>query len=200
MVELYKTRRSTGVEKAAFRKFEWASKPGQNVWTVEQRQIISSSAVHTVVFAAPGSGKTTVLTGRMAHLIEGRQAAAKSMMAMTFTRQSALDMKRRLKTLSRLPATTVEAIQMGTFHAQIFRMMLMSTPDIPVLLSRREQYGFMSSALRSAGQARQKVEDWLNHLARVKAQWPSLPQKGSVKRVIDNYESLKKNTHIHSRK
>ena len=54
---------------------------------------------HLLVTAGPGTGKTLTLTHRIAHLIESRQNRPEQILALTFTRKAANEMKKRLADL-----------------------------------------------------------------------------------------------------
>ena len=80
--------------------------------TIEQQQIIEATEGNIRIRAVPGSGKTFVLTNRIAYLIQELYVEPSSIVAMTFTNKAAGEMKRRLKTMIGDMATCF----MGTFH------------------------------------------------------------------------------------
>ncbi|KAJ3796874.1 P-loop containing nucleoside triphosphate hydrolase protein [Lentinula aff. detonsa] len=67
------------------------------------------------VLAGPGSGKTKVLTSRIAHLILHHHLPASSICAVTFTNKAANEMRHRLSMLIGTEKTS--QVRMGTFHA-----------------------------------------------------------------------------------
>ncbi|HUS15838.1 MAG TPA: UvrD-helicase domain-containing protein, partial [Chloroflexia bacterium] len=67
-----------------------------------------------LIIAGPGSGKTRVLTHRIAHLISGARVDPYRICAVTFTNKAAKEMKSRLETICGSEATQ---ITVGTFHA-----------------------------------------------------------------------------------
>jgi DNA helicase-2/ATP-dependent DNA helicase PcrA len=76
-----------------------------------QRAAVTSSAMPLVVLAPAGSGKTRVLTRRIAHRVATGVADPRHVLALTFTRKAAGELDDRLKRLGlRGDATT------GTFH------------------------------------------------------------------------------------
>ncbi|KAH9838601.1 P-loop containing nucleoside triphosphate hydrolase protein [Rhodofomes roseus] len=67
------------------------------------------------ILAGPGSGKTRVLTARIAHLIFHHHVAPQAICAVTFTNKAANEMRARLDILVGVHDTA--CIRMGTFHA-----------------------------------------------------------------------------------
>lgn len=73
-----------------------------------------------LISAGPGSGKTTVLTRRIAHLISEKEAAAENCLAVTFTRKAADEMRSRL---NKLIGADSEKISIHTFHSLCFEIL-----------------------------------------------------------------------------
>jgi len=73
-----------------------------------------------VVVAGPGTGKTRMLTHRIAHLVTGRGVAPEQCLAITFTRRAADEMRGRLAAL--VPAAA-DRILVATFHALGLRIL-----------------------------------------------------------------------------
>lgn len=74
-----------------------------------------------LVLAGAGTGKTRVLTTRLAHLIETGRAFPSQILAVTFTNKAAHEMKERVSRL--LGGEPVEGWALGTFHALAARML-----------------------------------------------------------------------------
>ncbi len=85
-----------------------------------QRQAVSSGAGATLVLAGAGSGKTRVLTQRVAWLVEALQVSPLSLLAVTFTNKAAREMQGRIEELLGYP---VRGMWMGTFHGLAHRML-----------------------------------------------------------------------------
>ena len=73
-----------------------------------------------LVVAGAGSGKTRVLTYKLAHLIE-KGVPASRIMALTFTNKVAREMQERVGKL--VGSTAARGIPMGTFHSVFARVM-----------------------------------------------------------------------------
>ena len=79
----------------------------------EQRAAVSLPAEHALILAGAGSGKTRVLTTRIAWLLQTGQVSPGGIMAVTFTNKAAKEMMTRLSAM--LPVN-VRGMWIGTFH------------------------------------------------------------------------------------
>lgn len=85
-----------------------------------QRDAVTLPAQHALVLAGAGSGKTRVLTTRMAWLIQTSQVSPLGVLAVTFTNKAAREMVARVSTI--LPIDT-RGLWIGTFHGLCNRML-----------------------------------------------------------------------------
>jgi superfamily I DNA/RNA helicase len=86
----------------------------------EQLAAVHAPLGATCVVAGPGTGKTRVLTQRIQHLIDNK-VDPQAILAVTFTRQAAAEMKLRLQPL--LSSSSDGAPLIGTFHAACLLML-----------------------------------------------------------------------------
>lgn len=80
-----------------------------------QQQAVLAEDGPVLVLAGPGSGKTRVLTHRVAYLIQARGVSPFSILAVTFTNKAAREMKERLTQM--LGEEKAANLAMGTFHS-----------------------------------------------------------------------------------
>ena len=86
----------------------------------EQLAAVTLTAGHALILAGAGSGKTRVLTTRIAWLLQTGRATPGGILAVTFTNKAAKEMLTRLSTM--LPIN-VRGMWIGTFHGLCNRML-----------------------------------------------------------------------------
>jgi len=84
-----------------------------------QRAAVTNIEGPVLVIAGPGSGKTRVLTYRIAHLLESH-VPPREILALTFTNKSAREMKDRIE---RVVGTSAQQVWAGTFHSIFARIL-----------------------------------------------------------------------------
>jgi len=86
----------------------------------EQRAAVESINGPVLILAGAGTGKTRVLTTRMAHILSCGLAYPSQILAVTFTNKAAAEMRERVGNLLNQPT---EGLWLGTFHAIAVRIL-----------------------------------------------------------------------------
>lgn len=94
----------------------------------QQKQAVTAAPGPVLVLAGPGSGKTRVLTHRIAYLVENLGVRPYNILAVTFTNKAAREMESRV---AKLLEYDLKGIWLGTFHAICARMLRREAEHLP---------------------------------------------------------------------
>ncbi len=84
----------------------------------EQKKAVMCTDGPLLVFAGAGSGKTRVITNRIAYLISEKNVDPQSILAVTFTKKAAGEMQERIKNMLADIGASIENLpSVGTFHS-----------------------------------------------------------------------------------
>jgi len=151
-----------------------------------QREAVEALDGPVLVLAGAGTGKTRVLTTRLAHLLHTHRARPFEVLAVTFTNKAARQMKDRVEELLRQP---VEALWLGTFHAMAARMLrrhaeLVGLKSNFTILDRDDQLRLLKQVIEAAGLDDKKSPPRL--LATIIDRWKD---RGQTPSQIDKHDA-----------
>ncbi len=168
----------------------------------QQREAVTAGEGPILVLAGPGSGKTRVLTQRIAHLISQRGARAYQILAVTFTNKAAREMKERVEDL--IGPQFAQGLMLGTFHSVCARILRREVDYIPydsnfVIFDSSDQESLVKTALRELNiddkrfrprSVHGSISNAKNELIRPE-QYPTTSYRDEVvKRVYVRYQEL----------
>lgn len=120
----------------------------ERVMSLEQKEAVSHFMGPCLCMAGPGSGKTFVLTERIASLVRDHGIEPKRILVVTFTRDAAASMKRRCEEENHIYPSPV----FGTFHSVFYNILLREGRLRPEnLISGRKALGLLSYSVNECG-------------------------------------------------
>jgi DNA helicase-2/ATP-dependent DNA helicase PcrA len=134
-----------------------------------QREAVVHEGGPLVVFAGAGSGKTRVITFRVAHLISAHDVAPWRILAVTFTNKAAGEMRERLLSLL---GEQGAAVQVGTFHATCARLLRRHGESFGIskdftIYDDQDQLALVKRVLRDLGLDEKRYHAWAEVVRRV---------------------------------
>ncbi|MCH7663682.1 MAG: UvrD-helicase domain-containing protein, partial [Chloroflexi bacterium] len=116
----------------------------------QQQQAMTAGLGPVLVLAGPGSGKTRVLTRRLAYLISQLAVSPYNLMAVTFTNKAARQMRNQVEALL---GESPRGLTLGTFHSTCARLLRREAEHLPfesnfVIFDDDDQRGIVKNVLR----------------------------------------------------
>ncbi len=87
----------------------------------EQSEAVRYNAGPCMVLAGPGTGKTTVITSRVANLVKNKIVPPENILVVTFSRGAVNEMKNRYSALLGIKGTG--GVSFGTFHSVFYKLL-----------------------------------------------------------------------------
>lgn len=115
----------------------------------QQQQAVMAGLGPVLVMAGPGSGKTRVLTQRIAYLIGKLGVRPYNILAVTFTNKAAREMENRVINLL---GESARGVTLGTFHATCARILRREAEHLPfnsnfVIFDEDDQMGLVKRVI-----------------------------------------------------
>lgn len=119
----------------------------------DQKEAVINTSGPSIVAAGPGSGKTRVLTHKIAHLIKEKEINPEKILAVTFTNKAAEEMRKRVARLINQPMSLV---WIGTFHATCVKILrrdgkLIGIPTNFIIYDEKDRRDLIKSILKEIG-------------------------------------------------
>jgi DNA helicase-2/ATP-dependent DNA helicase PcrA len=166
-----------------------------------QQEAVEAADGPVLVLAGPGSGKTRVLTHRVAYLVNACGVPPWQVMAVTFTNKAAREMKERLH---RLMGEQLRQLTIGTFHAICARILRMEAEAAGisgqyVIYDRADQLGLARQAISDLGLdvKQYRPQGMLHHISHSKNELitpeemqASTHREEVARRVYERYQTL----------
>ncbi len=181
-----------------------------NLLNPQQRLAVETCQGPVLILAGAGTGKTRVITYRIAHLMK-RGVAPGNILAVTFTNKAAREMKERVSELapraSRInPAKTKEDLTISTFHSLCVRILRQFIDRLGyknnfVIYDETEQVGVIRKILSHISIKGEKVDPRLvlSLLSRYKNAGPDSPKYASANAaVLAEHVSRRYETALHA--
>jgi len=169
----------------------------------QQREAVTAAPGPVLVLAGPGSGKTRVLTYRLAYLIQELKVPAAEILALTFTNKAAREMEGRA--LSLLGDSRTSGVpRLGTFHSTFARILRIEADRLPVtrdfvIFDDADQLSLVRQSLKELNQDPKQVQPIRVHASISRAKNEMIePQAFSsdtyfteiTRRVYERYQEL----------
>jgi DNA helicase-2/ATP-dependent DNA helicase PcrA len=165
----------------------------------DQRRAVECPSTLVAVVAGAGSGKTRVLTRRVAHRVASGAADARHTLVLTFTREAAGELRRRLPRLG-----LSERVEAGTFHSVMLGVLRQRWADLgrqpPTVVGDRRRLLAELTSRSTLDEVVAEV-DWSGARGIGAAEYASAARRhgrrtvvgaGEVSRVLDEYATLKR--------
>ena len=168
----------------------------------QQKEAVTANDGPVLVLAGPGSGKTRVLTQRIAYLIGQKGIRAYQILAVTFTNKAAKEMKERVEDL--IGPQFSQGLMLGTFHSVCARILRREVELLPydsnfVIFDSKDQESVVKTALRELNIDEKRyrprsvhgsISNAKNELIRP-SEYPTTTYRDEVvKRVYARYQEL----------
>ncbi|MBW3695694.1 DNA helicase IV [Vibrio sp. T187] len=136
---------------------------------ISQQYAVLLNDDHNLVLAGAGSGKTSVLTARVAYLLQSHQAQAHELLLLAFGREAADEMKQRLDDKVGMSA---EQVQVNTFHQLGLKILNQVEPEpvviSPIALDSNQKQAWCIDWLKKHWMTPTNFKRWQKHLSK----WP----------------------------
>ncbi len=152
---------------------------------ISQQHAVLLNNDNNLVLAGAGTGKTSVLTARIAYLLQSHLAQAESLLMLAFGKEAVKEMEQRLKDKI---GSGASGVTVNTFHQlglHIINSVEQKSVEIsPYAVDNKQKHKWCSEWLRSYWQTPTNYKRWQKHLS----EWPIAYLKGDdeLVRQVEN--------------
>jgi len=119
----------------------------------QSQSVVLEKGQNALILAGAGSGKTRVLTHRIAYLVTQKAVPIDAILAVTFTNKAAKEMRERLEMLLRRP---IRSMWVGTFHGLAHRLLRTHALEANLspqfqILDQQDQYRIVKRLMKENG-------------------------------------------------
>ncbi|BAS67594.1 DNA helicase II [Bathymodiolus septemdierum thioautotrophic gill symbiont] len=116
----------------------------------QSQSVVLDNTQNALILAGAGSGKTRVLTHRIAYLVTQKNVPIDAILAVTFTNKASKEMRERLEVLLRRPIRTM---WVGTFHGLAHRLLRTHAAEANLspqfqILDQQDQYRIVKRLMK----------------------------------------------------
>ncbi len=160
-----------------------------------QMNAVKAEEKNTLIVAAPGSGKTTVIINKVNHLVENKKISNGNIIVITFTKAAAQNMKRRYEQAFHKNMSPF----FGTFHGLFYKILLRSGTNIDIVdgaIVHKIVSSILSKYFDEVNE--DKVKEAINNISLYKTSRASLNEfkpslaKEIFEEALEKYESYKR--------
>ncbi|WP_315067579.1 ATP-dependent helicase [uncultured Clostridium sp.] len=160
-----------------------------------QMNAVKAEEKNTLIVAAPGSGKTTVIINKVNHLVENKKISNGNIIVITFTKAAAQNMKRRYEQAFNKNMSPF----FGTFHGLFYKILLRSGTNIDIVdgaIVHKIVSSILSKYFDEVNE--DKVKEAINNISLYKTSRASLNEfkpslaKEIFEEALEKYESYKR--------
>lgn len=148
------------------------------ILNTEQKAAVSHESGPLLIIAGAGTGKTTVITERVKHLIQEKAVSPSNILALTFTEKAAREMEERIDMamplgysqmfISTFHAFCDKVLRAEAIHIGLNPSYKLMTPTETVLFLRRNLFEFDLKYFRPLGNPNKFLEALIGHFSRLK--------------------------------
>lgn len=160
-----------------------------------QMKAVNAEEKNTLIVAAPGSGKTTVIINKVNHLVENKKVSNGNIIVITFTKAAAQNMKTRYTEMFKKNTSPF----FGTFHGLFYKILLRYGKNIDIIdggIAHKIVSNVLSKYFDEVNE--DKIKEAINNISLYKTSRAAISEfkpslsKEIFQEALEKYEEYKK--------